>query len=909
MKTRKRVSRAIVVALGIGFFSSAQFAFAQQDASQPAPAQPEMTQPEMAQPEMAQPEMAQPATAQPPVAQAAPEQVQEKIVITGTNIPRSEAATVENIQIITPQEIKASGQITVADYLRTLSSTFGNSVNESFSNSFAPGAAMVGLRGLTQKDTLVLLNGRRITNYGLFQNLSDSFVDLNVIPLAAIERVEVLKSGGSAIYGSDAIAGVINIILKQNSTEKTAEIGDRITTDGGANTRDASLLLGFGDFANQGYNVTSTVSLYKRDQLLFSQRENTAGQDYRNLPDGVLFWHISNQYTSVPGPFASCGKNGLPGQPQTAGTSGPGCYYNDANQLPLLPGAERANLTATGNLRLNSDWTAFSDVFYSNEKTTSYFTPATLGPGDFVFNPATGGVTSVSNVLPASNPASLGGAATPIQYAFQSVGPRDYEVISNTYRVSGGVKGTFHGWDVEGAYGHSENHVSFDQQNGINATNLVTDINNGSFNFLYPGATPGANAALGLQYGFSSVAKLDTLGVKGTEEMFNLPGGKASTAVGAEFRHESVDDEPGTAIASGLVLNEGVTKVVASRDVSAVFAEFDFPILKSLETDLAAREEHYTDVGNNFKPQATVRWQPAREFTMRAVYAQGFRAPSLAEASNSSSLAHQNAFDPLDPLHRPTESVGFITGGNPNVTPETSKNLDLGMVFSPVSNANLSLDYYSIYLYHVIAPNGTSQSIISDPSAYPPGSLVRSANGTVIYAKALYTNQFEVHTAGVDVNADLSVPLPSGAKLKFALDATYVATFQVNNAGQWSEFVGNNGWDYLSPISGGGPVPRWKGSVSGAWENPNWVGQATVRYVDSYANSLEPLGNWNYPAGSCIVLSRSICTASTAVLKTGRFRCRSSTCLTNIRRMTAPPCSFSRPAHPTTPKPMTTSGA
>jgi len=230
MKTRKRVSRAIMAALGIGFFSSAQFTFAQQDASPQAPAQPEMTQPETAQPETAQPEtaqpqMAQPETAQPQTAQAAPEQVQEKIVITGSNIPRSEAATVENVQIITPEEIKSSGQLTVADYLRTLSSTFGNSYNESFSNSYAPGAAMVGLRGLTQKDTLVLLNGRRITNYGLFQNLSDSFVDLNVIPLAAIERIEVLKSGGSAIYGSDAIAGVINIILKQNSTEKTAEIG------------------------------------------------------------------------------------------------------------------------------------------------------------------------------------------------------------------------------------------------------------------------------------------------------------------------------------------------------------------------------------------------------------------------------------------------------------------------------------------------------------------------------------------------------------------------------------------------------------------------------------------------------------------------------------------------------------
>ncbi len=162
-----------------------------------------------------------------------------EVVVTGSRIARADAETAVNVEVITASKYRTDGQETVADYLRVISSTFGNSINESFSNSFAPGAAMVGLRGLSGTDTLVLLNGRRITNYGLFQNLSDSFVDLNVIPLAAIERIEVLKSGGSAIYGSDAIAGVINIILKQKSTEKAVEVGGAVTTDGGAAERDA----------------------------------------------------------------------------------------------------------------------------------------------------------------------------------------------------------------------------------------------------------------------------------------------------------------------------------------------------------------------------------------------------------------------------------------------------------------------------------------------------------------------------------------------------------------------------------------------------------------------------------------------------------------------------------------------
>ena len=759
-----------------------------------------------------------------------------EVVITGSHIKRAEAETAENVQVISAQEIQSSGQETVADYLRTISSTFGNSINESFSNSFAPGAAMVGLRGLSGKDTLVLLNGRRITNYGLFQNLSDSFVDLNVIPLAAIERIEILKSGGSAIYGSEAIAGVINIILKQNTTEKAVEVGGRLTTDGGAATRDANLRVGFGDFASQGYNVFATASAYKRDELLFSQRTNTEGQDYRNLPDGILAYDLSNQYRKAPrGPFPTCGTNGLPGEVNT-GTAGLGCYYNDASQLALLPGAVRANFTATGNLRLSDAWTAYSDLFFSNEETKNNFTPEPFNSSAFIANIGTGGATAISNVLPGTNPAALGGAPTPINYVFQSVGPRNVEVVSNTWRVTVGAKGTLFGWDIDGGYGHSENHVSVEQQNNINAATLVAEIANGSFNFLNPALTPAANNALRIQNTYGSVAKLDTVDVKGSGALFDLPGGQAKVAVGGEVRHDSVNDQPGAAETAGLVLSSGVTRVVASRTVYAGFAEFDFPIVKSLDLDLAAREEHYSDVGSNFRPQFTLRYQPISEVTLRAVYAYGFRAPSLAEASTSESIAHQTVNDPLDPQGRPSETVGYITGGNPLVKPETSKNLDLGIVLSPFKNLDLSVDFYNIYLNHVISPNASAQQIIDDPAAYP-GELVRGPDGTVVYAEALYTNQFKIQTSGFDVNAGYSVPLADAGRLKFALDATYVDRLQVNQGGVWTNFTGSNGWDYESPISGGGPVPRWKGSFTAGWENPDWAAGATFHYTGGYQNS------------------------------------------------------------------------
>jgi len=851
MKTRRRVSRAIVAALGIGFFSSAQFAFAQQDASPQAPAPPE--QPETAQPETAQPEMAQPQ-----VAQAAPEQVQEKIVITGSNIPRAESETAENVQVITAQQIQRSGEVTVADYLRTVSANFASN-NETFSNSFAPGAAGIAQRGLSQKNTLVLLNGRRIAVYGFAQNLEDTFVDLNVIPLTAVDRIEVLKSGASAIYGSDATAGVVNIILKQNSTDRIADAGISTTTSGGGGTRDAALSFGFGNFATDHYNVFTTAGFFKRDDLLESQRTYTASENFQNQPNGYLAWTLANNYTSNANPaapqtaFPTCGKNGLPGQVMNLsslpaiGGSGTVCAYNPASQISLIPGTERANLTTTANFKISPDWTAFGDLFYSNVKTTAHYTPSFISATQVVYNATTGGVSNVPNTLPVGNPSNPNKTATQdINFTFQSVGGQDYEVLSNTYRVSGGVKGNWLSWDWEGAYGHSENHVRDTTYNALNAANLATVIDDGTYDFLNPLSTPNATNAIRAIFTDSSVTKLDTVGVKGTGTLYKLPAGSLDAAFGAEFRHESMKNNPDSQLSEGQIVGYGLASVNGGRSVYAAFAELTAPLVKTLEADLAAREEHYSDVGGNFSPQAALRWHPVSELTLRAVGSKGFRAPSLPEISNASATSFQTVTDPLDPLGRPSETIAAVTKANPELRPETSKNLDLGIVISPSANFNLSVDYYHIAIDHVIASQ-LAQNIVDDPAAYP-GQIVRTPSGLLNYVIEIYNNQYQINTSGVDVAADATFRLPDAAKLRIDINATYVSTLNVNDGTGWASYAGTNGWLWDSPIAGGGPVPHWRGEVSGTWENPNWVAQGTVHYIDGYNNNCYTDGFCTYAA-------------------------------------------------------------
>jgi len=792
------------------------------------------------------------------LAQQAPETTLEKIEITGSNIKRADVVTTENVQVITAEEIKRSGQPTVADYLRTVSANFA-SFNETATNSFAPASSGIALRGLSQKNTLVLLNGRRMVNFGFAQNLEDTFVDLNVIPSNAVERIEILKSGAAAVYGSDATAGVVNIILKQNSTERIAEAGVSATTEGGGLQRDAAISAGFGNLSSDNYTVFVAASLLKRDELLASQRSYTAAQDYRNHVDGFLNWQQSGNYTdNADSPtlvaFPTCGQNGLPGSvvnlsaySYISSAVGTTCAYNGASQTSLIPATERANLITNGTVRLSPTWTAFGDIFYSNIKTTVSETPMNLGANSVVYNPATGGVNSVSNVLPVGNPSNPNGTPQGINYVFQSLGGLDYKVISNTYRVSGGVKGSWMKWDWEAAYGHSENHVVQTYYNGVNAPALVAAIASGSFNFLDPLSTPAAAAALDTQFSYAATTKLDTAGLKGSGAVFELPAGTANAALGTEFRHESMKNLTDAALTSGQILNYGIQNVLGSRSVASIFSELTVPIVKTLEADLAAREEHYGDVGSNFSPQVSLRWQPSSSLTVRAVGSHGFRAPSLPEISNASSISFSTVTDPNTGKQA---SVAVVTEGNPHLRPETSKNLNLGIVFSPTNNTSLSIDYYRISVDHVIATQNTANNIVNDPASYP-GQIFRTPGGVLNYVLDPYENKYRIMTSGVDLDGSLTVPLSNAAQFHLGFNGTYVANMKVNDGNQWTEYAGTNGWYWDSPIGGGGPVPRIRGSFYVGWENPAWVTQATIRYTDNY-------GNYCYVYGICSTESANV---------------------------------------------------
>jgi iron complex outermembrane receptor protein len=335
---------------------------------------------------------------------AAAQQTQkvEKIEVTGSNIKRLDMETVAPVEIITRDQIERTGLPTVAEVIRNVPAAMSGSFNESFSNSFAPGASGVSLRGLGQKTTLVLINGRRTAGYGFAQNLQDTFVDLNSIPTSAVERIEILKDGASAIYGSDAIAGVVNIILRKDFK------GLELNVSGGYAEGDWDTRLsgtwGMGDLAKDRWNVFGVVDYYKRDELLQADtkflhtrdmRGYEGGRNFQSLTGGGTWRQLNAASTAltanhraisecagqvIDGPEAV--RRGLIGAPAGNTTFNiPGntfCSVDFKGQFSALPGTERVGFMGRGTKVFSDNLTGYVDVGYSQVKTDQTFQAASF---------------------------------------------------------------------------------------------------------------------------------------------------------------------------------------------------------------------------------------------------------------------------------------------------------------------------------------------------------------------------------------------------------------------------------------------------------------------------------------------------------------------------------------------------
>jgi len=774
-----------------------------------------------------------------PETEAAPAHSVSDVVVTGSNIRGANTEGFNPVQVIGREEIETSGKSTTADLLRSISANTGNGSNETQNSGWSSGAAGIGLRGLSQKNTLVLLNGRRVANYGFpGGGLSDTFVNLNALPMVATQRLEVLKDGASAVYGSDAVAGVTNIITRQNFQGLEFGASHGLADQGGLETLTAKLVVGHGDLETDSYNVLLSLEGYTRNRLDQDQRDLTKSGIYTGLPGGRWNgWSAKGARFLVNGasvPFLNPQGQCPEGMVLTAsapidGLAGDTCAINLAPHTTLIPSTDRYQAYLFGTKRLTSEIEAFGEVLYSYVEGASLFGSSpffTLEGGRFALNAQTGLAEPVSNLLPANNTYNPYGRATPIEYTFFDLGRTLKTNESRSYRALAGVRGRHDSLDWEAAIYASGSDERETVSGGFaNRWTLADALANGTLNLHNPGATPQA-VLDGIRLSTLRPAESRLYGAdfKVSGEVFNLPAGQIGYAAGVEFRHESLVSRNPWQIDAGLQVRPAIAAVDGERDVWAAYAEFNIPVLSNLDVQIAGRADEYSDFGSAFSPKAGLRWKALDWLALRASASRGFRAPSLSENSASTMISYGSVIDPYDPdLPNSRQNPTFFTVGNTNLEPEKTRSYNLGAVFTPTRDTVLSIDWYQIKLDNLIGTGNTTAIV----QANDPADVIRDGRGKLQAVYNRYQNLTALETSGIDV--DFSQRWRTGDWGVFTLSSAYthVLEYKRPNAagGPLLDYAGSNR---------GGTLPADKATTRVAWSNDALDANLTWYYTSGY---------------------------------------------------------------------------
>ncbi|GLR11726.1 hypothetical protein GCM10007907_05160 [Chitinimonas prasina] len=654
--------------------------------------------------------------------EAAPPKV-ERIEVTGSNIRRAAIEGPSPVQTIRKEEIEASGASTVVELMSLLPSVTGF-FSGSSSNSFAQGAAAASLRGLGEKNVLVLLNGRRLVNYGYASGIDSSFVDLNAIPLAAIEQVEVLRDGASAIYGSDAVAGVINFKTKRNyqGLELSGRYGQHI--DGGGQEHSTSISAGFGNLTSDRYNVLVTADLFQREPTFNRDHKYTKSSDFR--PYGGTDTRVT---TAFPGTFEFVnyalkrqGMDGCQGSVERDTRGDWACRTENAAFTQSIPRTTRTGMSSIISFALTPDTTLFSELAF-NRNVTDYES-GFASIGSFTSGNTTGanrqvrfgnaayptslpvryiddaGVEQIDRVNPATDL-----NRTPL-YVFRSVyeaGQVREETTSDTSRAVFGVKGNLGDWDYETSVGYGKNKVTT-IESGKLKTDAITDAYvNGGYNPFKLWNDAADVQKLLTTTNRTAESELLSAELKASNsELFNLMDSPVGFAWGLQAYKDSIKDTPDAQTIAGNIENQGATAVRGDRRVVSVYGELALNPIKQLEIQLALRHDRYSDFGGTTNPKFSFAFRPMQEVLLRGTATTSFKAPTLPQLYMAESTAYLTVADWVrcGPLgYGPGEcqySSRLKIQSNPNLKPEESKNFAFGVVLSPTRNLTTSLDWYLI---------------------------------------------------------------------------------------------------------------------------------------------------------------------------------------------------------------------
>jgi iron complex outermembrane recepter protein len=828
-----------------------------------------------------------PAAAAPPAA-ASPSDVEE-IVVTGTSIKGLDAVSALPVTVLKAEDIARTGATSAEDLFRYISSASSSgSTVQAQATGFQTGSiSTVSLRGLGSGRTLILINGKRSAPYGGGSTgTAGNSVDISAIPVGAIERVEILKDGASAIYGSDAIAGVVNFILKEDFQGIDASIyGGAPTRSGGGTEQQGNFFGGIGDLKTDRYNVTLGLSFDHTQDILGSTRSSFASRYSPRFGNDVTSSFAFPANIAVfPAPAKGLPTTINPGvgacAPSLTDVNFPAqCRFDNSSFDSVQPDTKKGNALLNAHYQISDTTQLYAEGSFAHVETLTQVQPVPLSYQNPLLpsnpflayqanllateyptyhNPAIT-PTAAAFLLPPTSPyypaayaAAHGMAGLPLNLIYRDFanGVRLEEDTADTTRAVGGWKGNLLGWDFDTSVLYSEVKVKEDLKSGFPLySEIMPILDSGIINPFGATTDPAALAAAkGAEFvgqDWSSKTSLASLSGSASRAFFDLPGGPFSGAVGAEVRRETFVYDPSAAIQTGDITGQGGNQLPedASRSVESAYLEINMPIVHMLDADAAVRYDHYQGVGSTVNPKGSLKFQPFDWWLLRASAGSGFRAPSLTDlyAAQATSVTSNGTRDPIkcptfDP-NNPACSFQFstVTGGNPNLKPEKSTTLTWGTVFTPVQNLSLGLDTFWIYLKNAIVVGGLPVSTIlqNAASATQFANLIqRDANGNIVFISQTNANLFKENVTGTDVDLKYAFEIGNYGRLTVLLDGTYYYKFATQNPdGSWTGQIDKG----LTTVSG--VISRWRHSASLVYDIGPWDVSLTQHYQKKYHDS------------------------------------------------------------------------
>jgi len=717
----------------------------------------------------------------------------ERVEVVGSAIKRTNVEGVSPVEVLSRKQIERTGATSVNELLRSIPSIDIFDQGELASNSPAgSGTANIGMRGLSTSQVLVLLNGRRLPVNALYDSSgAGAAFDINSLPIGAIEQVQILKDGGSALYGADAVAGVINFITKTDyqGIELSGSYG-RSSRGDGAEKR-AGLSAGFGDLSSDRYNVLFGLDILKRDPILRADRSLSSSVDFRRFGSSDArssfspYGNVINPNTGalVGVPYTACPADSL-------GANNICRYDFNKSLLTAYNGADRVSAMAIGNLQINNDTRAFLEATYSTSKDHFEAHPVP----DYFIVPITNANQQPYEIKDANG---NGTGKVYIAGRFMQGGPRITDRKSDFLNVATGLEGTWRKYDWKVALSRGESKVTNQDHNYYDADLWADATGAGLLNPTITTNDPAFVESLKVNPRRVGKSILETFNAQIAGELYPLPAGPLQFALGVNLNHEKLSDQPDALQQAGQVVG-GIAQaaVDASRTYKAVYTELVIPVFKSLEAQAAVRYDKYPNADAT-SPRLGVKWTVSPQLAFRGSFTRSFRAPVLkqlygAQEQGATTITSPDScrklgvtvnVDPVTGEESCLVNAFQVNGANPNLQPEKGKTFNIGAVFELSKDFNASIDWWRIK-----KTNDISSPTIA--SAIDQGLFNKEGPRFNIFTNL--QNIAARQTSGVDVDARwrLGATPVGNVTLRNLLSYYFTNKTRDSSGDEWSEYSG-----------------------------------------------------------------------------------------------------------------------